>query len=221
MAVLKSFFLLCFLALILVCRAGLLNDVKHFFGKAYGKLKSSGVVGSSDAAPSLEDLLSELKYENGALRDQVSSLKSMVIVQKKQLIEEKKEKEALRKLLASQVEDLTRRMEVDTEKIKKELLANFQEEKEVMKATFEEEKQLLKEAHEKELDELKDTLTKKAKKAAAEVKSLKNMSEEQAKEILEYKKKQAEALKVGGSSGALVMEYALYYLLLFIALIHE
>jgi hypothetical protein len=191
-------FAACCFSLAVACKAGLFYDVKSFIGNTISKRRSLAKYSNflEPTQPSPEEIIADLKSENSLLHGQVGALKSVVVFQKKQLFEARKEKEALRRLLNSQVDDLTKRIEIDTEKIKQDLMTAFEEEKDVLIATFEEEKEAIKEEHAREVEDLRDELMKRVDEKSSEAKSLKKMTVEQAKEIVEFKRRQTEALKV-------------------------
>lgn len=194
------------------CRAGFFSDLGAFFLDRTGRWKSSDdhklseisiAVGLNNPY-SAEEIIVNLNTGNEILRTQVKSLKSIVNIQKSQILKARKEKDALRQLMAFRLANAVQQQEVDRETIKSELRDVFEEEKIVMIASFEEEKVLLKEDHVLELRDIKLELSQQFErkeaeleaKRAAEIEAVLITNTKQFDEIKRYEKSELEISKV-------------------------
>ena len=143
-----------------------------------------------------DEIIENLTAGNEILRTQVTSLKSTVNTQKKQISELKREKEVAKRLMTSQLEKFFEQQYDDNEMIKKELRDQFEEEKIVMIASFEEEKELLKEDYTLEIRDVRQELSQQIEKISAELGVVCDVSSQQSRKIDEYEKLKIEYSKV-------------------------
>ena len=190
------------------CHAGFFSNLRGFFTDRF---RRKSFLSDREAVEcyspvdlreplSTDEIVQNLTVGNEVLRLQVSSLKTTVNTQKKQLSEVKKEKEALRKVLSFELKQLEEQQESDRESIKNELRNVFEEEKIVMIASFEDEKDLLKEEFLIEIKDIKQELEQKAAEIDAkrllEIEYYVETNVRQSKKIEEYEISEVETTKV-------------------------
>jgi hypothetical protein len=108
-------------------------------------------VGSADSL----DVIADLVSKNEVLTAQLSSLKTYIYVQKKQINEIRKEKEVFRREMSKFREN----QDNDREEIKNELRKAFEQEKNAILGSVEEDKKVMYEEHQLEINEMKTALT--------------------------------------------------------------
>lgn len=201
----QSIFYFVLLTFYKPCKGGFFSNLGGFVLNRISRLKFLDDQKSSRTStgmeiknpPSAQEIIMNLTNGNEILRTQVKSLKSIVNVQKRQISDVKKEKDALRQLMTSQLSDAAAA-------IKAELRDSFEEEKVVMIASFEEEKVLLKEDHVEELRDIKLEMSQQLNKKEAELEAKKfaelevvtSSNIKQSEIIEEYKKSSEESSKV-------------------------
>jgi hypothetical protein len=146
------------------CNAGLISNFNGFTSDRAGNGKdrqSTDRVGSADSL----DVIADLVSKNEVLTAQLSSLKTYIYVQKKQINEIRKEKEILRREMSKFREN----QDNDREEIKNELRKAFEQEKNAILGSVEEDKKVMYEEHQLEIDEMKKALTRNIEIKNAEV----------------------------------------------------
>lgn len=117
-------------------------------------------------------------------------------MQKKLLIDAKKEKDALRKSAINLAQRLHKEREVDQETIKNELRNGFENEKIIMIKSFEQEKDLLREDHNLGMEDLKSKLTVQLEKKTEELDISRKENSKQTVIINDFEKSNKESFQV-------------------------
>lgn len=146
------------------CKAGLISNFNGFVSDRVGNGKDRQLkdrVGGSDSL----DIIADLALKNEVLTAQLSSLKTYIYVQKKQINEIRKEKEVLRREMTKFSEN----QENNREEIKNELRKAFEQEKNAILALVEDDKKVVYEEHQLQINEMKIKLTREIKIKDAEV----------------------------------------------------
>ena len=201
-------FTLLFTANFLCCNAGFLGNLreilwrklvrrKTFDAQSFVESYSSTNVGSSVSS---KEIISDLTTSNEMLRAQVLSLRTFVNMQKIQLQEIRKEKEALRRFIDSQTLIHNEQKAIDQETIKSELRSVFEEEKVVMINSFQEEKTLLREDYVVEIRDMKLQQSKQLEEKSVALEISQNNVKKQLNTINELVKSDAESTKVSSCS---------------------
>lgn len=202
-------FTLLFTVNFLYCNAGFLSNLREILWRKLVRRKtfdvqsfvesySSTNVGSSVSS---KEMISDLTTSNEMLRAQVLSLRTFVNMQKTQLREIRKEKEALRRFIDSQTLIHNEQKAIDQEVIKSELRSVFEEEKVVMINSFQEEKTLLREDCVAEIRDMKLQQSKQLDEKSVELEISQNNVKKQLTAINELAKSDAESTKVSSCSG--------------------
>jgi hypothetical protein len=181
--------------------AGVFANVKAFIVNGIDRIrkrsKQGDAVGAVDVNNgSLLDTVDYLTIENEQLRVQNTALKAVIRLQKKQVVEAKKEKETIRREMQAQIQQMESKHQADKEAIREELKSAFEKQKSAMVVTFEEERNLLKQNHEKEVDEIKKEIMGLVEKKSSEIAELKKVNAEQEKELATAEKSKSETVKV-------------------------
>lgn len=184
------------------CEAGLVANILIRFRRNNFKedIKPSQYSYSAYEPPikplSVNEIITSLTNENENLKSQVSTLKTYVTIQKKQIIDIRKEKETIRREMLNQLNNSYERQEKDRETIKQDLRNAFEEEKIIMIDSFEEEKRHLKDDHIIEIEDIRKELVKKIEKQEKDIVNMVDFTSQQTKEIAEFKKLNLEASEV-------------------------
>jgi hypothetical protein len=187
--------------------AGLFANVKAFIVNRIDRIRKNSkqgeVAGAVDVTKeSLRDTIDFLTTANEQLRIQNTALKAVIRLQKKQVVEARKEKETIKREMQAQMQQMESKHQADKEAIKEELKSAFEKQKSAMVVTFEEERSLLKQNHEKEVGEIKKELMDLVEKKSNEVAALKKTNAEQEKELATAEKSNAESAKVSYAVGS-------------------
>jgi hypothetical protein len=100
------------------------------------------------------EMIADLASKNEILTAQLSSLKTYIYVQKKQINEIRKEKEVLRREMTSEMSNLRLNQGNDREEIKNELRKAFELEKNAILGSVEEDKKVVYEEHQLQINEI-------------------------------------------------------------------
>lgn len=193
-----------FLVFIPFCNAGFFSNIQSFILDRLGRRftrrqRSHEPFSTSDIEilrPSSADVILTLTEKNQLLRAQVLSLKTFVNMQKKLLLDAKKEKDALRKSAISLAQRLHKERELDQETIKNELRNGFENEKIIMIKSFEQEKDLLREDHNVGMEDLKSELTVQLEKKTEELDLSRKENSKQTVIITDFEKSNKESIQV-------------------------
>ena len=117
-------------------------------------------------------------------------------MQKKLLLDAKKEKDALRKAAISLAQRLHKERELDQETIKNELRNGFENEKIIMIKSFEQEKDLLREDYNVGMEDLKSELTVQLEKKSEELDLSRKENSKQTVIINDFEKSNKESFQV-------------------------
>ena len=117
-------------------------------------------------------------------------------MQKKLLLDAKKEKDALRKSTSILAQRLHKERELDQESIKNELRNGFENEKIIMIKSFEQEKDLLREDYSVGMDNLKSQLTVQLEKKSEELDKFRKENSKQTVIINNFEKSNKETVQV-------------------------
>ena len=191
------------------CNAGFFSNLQSFIldrlGRRFTRRQRShepfSVSDIEIARPSSAEVILTLTEKNQLLRAQVLSLKTFVNMQKKLLLDAKKEKDALRKSTISLAQRLHKERELDQESIKNELRNGFENEKIIMIKSFEQEKDLLREDHSVGMDNLKSQLTVQFEKKSEELDNFRKENSKQTVIINDFEKSNKETVQVRGFAG--------------------